>query len=613
MKLISIRIQGMHNVSDKTYQFNDLNYLFGKNGSGKSTILQSIQLALLGYIPGVAKQNSAIFKNANGPTMSVQAVLNNAGEIITITRSWMQIGNTIKAGVNISPSDSYDEDFFKEILSKIELPIFNFSEFMNMSSNKLKDWFISFLPSSNQIINWKELFEDELSKKEIIVTDDKFLPTVLEGIQFAGDIGIDSVRSVNTSLKTMLSFYKSQLTKLNDTVQTLVHYDDFECDASLEGIKCRIKELMDYKNKIMDRNYKQLQYNDICNDINSQIGNLPCDETEVTNWVESKRNDEKHKELKDISEEILNIQNQINEINAEIRSKLVILESSGICPYSKSNCESIGNLIPKYKSDVEELKSKINDLSTDKQNKLKLKSEIEYDIGNIESDIYAVMNTYDAISRLRLQLSNIDVPELTLEPELDTIDKIDVEIENLNDKLVKLSANMKYDQLNEDLIKQQFVMSQNINAIKVLIELTGPNGIQNSMATEPFMKLNDKLNDLLLEVFGDRIDGSKFILSEKSNTFSFGITRNGTYIPFDLLSSGEKCIYTIALMLCIIKNSGSILKLILIDDLLDHLDDDSIKSLFESLYNMQEDIQLVVAGVKDFNSEIKSKIKVDVQ
>jgi ATPase involved in DNA repair len=57
MKLSSIRIQGMHNVVDKTYKLNNMNYFVGPNGAGKSTIMQAIQLALLGYIPGTDKRN----------------------------------------------------------------------------------------------------------------------------------------------------------------------------------------------------------------------------------------------------------------------------------------------------------------------------------------------------------------------------------------------------------------------------------------------------------------------------------------------------------------------------------------------------------------------------
>ena len=76
--------------------------------------------------------------------------------------------------------------------------------------------------------------------------------------------------------------------------------------------------------------------------------------------------------------------------------------------------------------------------------------------------------------------------------------------------------------------------------------------------------------------------------------------RNGAYIEFDMLSSGEKCLYTLAMLIAITENSASDLKLILIDDLLDHLDDANIQTCFATLNNI-EDIQVILAGVQPCN------------
>lgn len=87
------------------------------------------------------------------------------------------------------------------------------------------------------------------------------------------------------------------------------------------------------------------------------------------------------------------------------------------------------------------------------------------------------------------------------------------------------------------------------------------------------------------------------ILSEKANSFSFGVTNEeNEYIEFDLLSSGEKCLYTLALLISIVELSDSPLKIIMIDDLLDHLDMLRIKDCFETLYSIS-DIQILLAGV----------------
>ena len=64
MKLKSVDIWNMHSVKNKHIELADKNILVGKNGSGKSTVLNAIQLALLGYIPGTNKQNRDIFNHA---------------------------------------------------------------------------------------------------------------------------------------------------------------------------------------------------------------------------------------------------------------------------------------------------------------------------------------------------------------------------------------------------------------------------------------------------------------------------------------------------------------------------------------------------------------------
>ena len=92
MKLKSIQIDGMHNASSKKYELSDVNYFYGKNGAGKSTILQAIQLAVLGYVPGNKKQNAAIMKHGKGRMMSVSAVFDDNGKSVSVERSYMKKG-----------------------------------------------------------------------------------------------------------------------------------------------------------------------------------------------------------------------------------------------------------------------------------------------------------------------------------------------------------------------------------------------------------------------------------------------------------------------------------------------------------------------------------------
>ena len=131
MKIKSILIRGMHNVQFQKYDIGDINYIFGRNGAGKSTILQAIQLALLGYIPGHPKTNAGIFKHANGPKLEVEIEFDDGN---TISRMYTQQGKSVvtTVGGTLSASD------MENIIGEIELPVFDFSRFISQSSNAIK-------------------------------------------------------------------------------------------------------------------------------------------------------------------------------------------------------------------------------------------------------------------------------------------------------------------------------------------------------------------------------------------------------------------------------------------------------------------------------------------
>ena len=148
----------------------------------------------------------------------------------------------------------------------------------------------------------------------------------------------------------------------------------------------------------------------------------------------------------------------------------------------------------------------------------------------------------------------------------------------------------------------KYKLEQEIIALKQWDALTGVNGLQSSAGTtNPFVELGSQMDKYIQAVFGEAVT-AKFNIESKANSFSFGIERNGSYIPFNLLSSGEKCMYTLALMISLVAVSKSPLKIVMVDDLLDHLDDVNVTKLFESLQTV-EDIQMIFAGVKVVNGE----------
>ena len=177
------------------------------------------------------------------------------------------------------------------------------------------------------------------------------------------------------------------------------------------------------------------------------------------------------------------------------------------------------------------------------------------------------------------------------------------------DNKMKVMANTQYNSTIEKLTKLKYESELRLNALKAWTKVTDTNGMQTTLMVTPFNELANKMTTYIQTMYGRTDVSAHFNVSTKANSFSFGLNRNGVYIPYDMLSSGEKCLYVIALMICITYNSKSPLKLIMIDDALDHLDDIAADSTFNAI-KLINDVQFIMAGVKDCPNSSSMKISV---
>lgn len=613
MKLKSVKIENMHHVIEKEYTFDDVNYLYGQNGAGKSTALQAIQLALLGYIPGTAKQTLAIFRHARSKFMSVTAVLDCNGEDISVCRTFSGTEKSAKSSIEIIP-DGYP---IESILSELELPIFNFNEFTGMSANKLKDWFIQFLPSNEEELDWEEELTKELSGKENTPGLGDIKKEVFEKIDQLGSDGyngVELVRQLNAYLKTCISFEKGSIDRLQSTIQSLVFYDDCEDadEAVVERCNAEIQEIQKLNRELSAYNALKSQRDSIQKSLDEMSLQLTAEcYQEDSSWVRA--NDvmvEGNKELHELNEKSNSLVSERAEISTQITSKRSIINGKGICPFTKSECESVSELVDSLKKECEELEEKYF------ENK-KMCDEISSKIQTVRANMdeasrsrRSIESLYERYETAKTQMARIELPEC---PTTLTSGELAIQLNELTSKLSKVLANIKFNEMNDSLTNEKYTSELKLSVFKIWEKLTGPAGrLQGELSEKPFRQMEDMMTTHLKNILSDDVR-MKFYLSDKANSFSFGLERNGKYIPFDLLSSGEKCLYTLALMICLTEISSSPLKLILIDDLLDHLDDDKAAKLFESLSNMEGKVQIILAGVKEVKSKKSNKIVIEVK
>lgn len=591
MKIKSITIEGMQNVLEKTYTFNNLNYLYGPNGAGKSTVLKAIQLALLGYIPGIDKKNAAIYRHARSKTLSVTCVLDSEGKDIKITRTWVGTGKTVTRAVDISPEGFKIED----ILAELELPIFNFNAFVSMTANELKKWFINFLPSADGEIDWEKELKTSLGDMKVI--DSTLLESTLSDLSTLKSKGVELVKQFNDHLKGQLTLQKSNLERTQKTIESLILYDDCDRD-DIDNIRSEISKLQ--QNLAKASRIENIRNNN--EKIKAMLSN-------VTTSAASLEEDEEYKSL---TVDISNYQNKVNELDEslknlrskesdvliEISTKQAIFKGDGLCPYTKSSCETIDKLKEEMMEEVKVLEEQRDTLHADVVNLSKEIFDLNSKINEANKRKTAIANDYSTKSQLESQLQ---IEEFIDGEEASSADIL-VQINELQDILTKAAANKSYNEMADKLTTEKFKIENTIEVLKVWIKLTDANNLQTKMMKAPFEDMESDMNMYLHKMFSRDDISAKFNLSEKANSFNFGVVRDDKYISFDLLSSGEKCLYTLALMMFIVKRSACPLKLIMIDDLLDHLDDENASQLFETLVNV-DDIQLILAGVKKYNSD----------
>ena len=601
MKVKSVIIEGFHNVLRKKYDFEDINYLHGLNGAGKSTVLQAIQLGLLGYVPGTNKTKQGIFSHSNSHTMAVKLILDDEGKTVSVQRIWTKAKSSVTENLEIEP-DTYD---IKELISDVELPLFNFDEFSHMTANTLKDWFINYLPRQTYKTDWRNVLKKSMDERATSLYEtlgQEFIDESVSAISEFNAEGLDEVRQANTYFKSQLSFMKNELTRKASTIQSLIYYDDFddvhtpeELLAMISDVERRIvnSTVVVENNKKFDALKKELDSIDypacvkVVEELSEKIEDL------------KKKHSEYEAEYKEKSAKFLDFKHQAKSYDS-------VISSGGVCNFKNKKCEEISSLVDAYKKVVEDLNAKSSEYNASANEVYSKMQDTSTLIHTYESELYRAKNEVMRYNSLESAYESIDVQE-----NHEDLDDLNKTLESYKEMYAKASANKKYNELNDVIVKDKYRIEQSIEVLKAWVDLTGVNGLQaQSNGDNPFDTLADEVDKVLSNLITNRKVSCKFNSEGKANSFSFGVYSEDSYVPYNLLSSGEKCLFVLSLFIALLNYNHSTLNLILIDDFLDHLDDDNFQKIFGVLKE-RTNIQFIFAGVKPVSSSICNVIEVE--
>lgn len=583
MKIKKMYIDGIHNASNKEYELEDINYLVGPNGSGKSTVLFAIDFALNGTD---GRQASSIYSHSSSKTMTVKLLVEDSENEIELIRTLSKTSSKYEENVTITPN-SYTID---DIKSQVNLGSINLSLFLSLTANKQKDALISLLPEDNIALNaYDELVKDALP------TDELNQELNLKNTQFNS---VDDIKQFNLMLKDVLSSKNTDLKRVESTKQSLVFYKDVETSKSVDEIK---KELKDVRDRIY-----------WCNEYSTYLQIIEDKECEIEKYSEDKDDDKLYQdyvrnlelfkqELDCVLEEKEIWQSKLVDVNKKCADLNAIKSQSDTCPILQIKCDKIETYLDTCEKDLVKFSNIANDLKSEVDYLSKKEYPLRSQIDDCTNRIHKIDNRQSVKSSLLESLNTAKQKALQYKTE-DNLEELESKLDNLETLLTKTSANEAYNQMASSLIQNETTLKQDIVFLKTAVKRTGENGLQTEVMVSSFDKLKELVNRQLMSLGIESTFGvCKFIVEPKANSFKFGVERDNIFIPYELMSSGEKCIFLIAFMTSLMKLNTKGLSLICLDDFLDHLDNNNFEKVMTNLKD--NNIQAIFAGVKPFSSE----------
>lgn len=260
----------MQNIKGQTgtQQLTGRDIIIGRNGAGKTTRMQTLGLATLGYVPGKDKTVADTFELASADTM----VVGLKADDFELHREFQKTTKMDKDGnpdtkisqtITISPSKGEKTNAQREQRVREELGDFpvmlDFQAFLAMTDNKKRDFIYSLSESE---VKWDRekvrfalehsLLREELSEEmvEIMVED---LQDALRQYKHTSTVQ-DGLLAMKDYAKDQLSYWKKEKIKADGAAKKLTELKnqseatDRDLAANLE----RLAELQEERDKIIE-------------------------------------------------------------------------------------------------------------------------------------------------------------------------------------------------------------------------------------------------------------------------------------------------------------------------------------------------------------------------
>lgn len=585
-----LKIQNFRGINELEINFKDgLNSIYGDNGVGKSTILDSITWVLFGKNLADKKSGFTISPIIDGVERNdletkVKLIINNS---FIVERTWKDKKTTLQCGFIDNGQEnlvSMTQTEFKKVLSE---KFIDEEEFKALSN-------INYIPS----LKWQELKEFIFSLIGEIKDEEVLMNGTFDNIEMLiRNFGIEkATEQIKTTEKELNESIKTLEIEVKNTINLKEKYVA-ESEEN-ESLKTRKKEL---ENKITSIKEKQEKNQKIMQEYQQQKEMQLQGELEYKNYLQQKENNEQsiknYEELykansynvdlirqRDLNNKQLELEDTKAKTNysmEELEKKQTELES--IKEYAtnfanqevkieNATCVTCGQTLPEEKIQdtlnklkeehnnvIEEYKKKIKELEEDiEKTKINIETNkqiidtIHNEIEEIKTKEYEEVEETEKQKQIRVKKEELELQNKELEekiknhknieiesPQLEEIENVDVYIQELNEINNKLATTITLEKLEDD-IKEKEELLENKRTSKKL----------NYTKMQEIIAFNNAKAELLKQRVRKYFKLVEFITSETTNdgnlVETFKLAYNG--IPYEDLNQSMKILVCLDLL-----------------------------------------------------------------
>jgi DNA repair exonuclease SbcCD ATPase subunit len=517
----------------------ELVLLVGKNGNGKSSLLESFEYTLYGKVKSGKTKKwhklSTLPNRINGELLN-RSKFESSGTEVEIRRG---IGpgvlDLIENGVLNERAGKANID--EKIEKYIGMDIETFKSFISMSINDFKN----FISLTNEE---KQLLLDKLFNLEVI--------NILNSI----------LKDINKNNKIRMASLDSEINTLDDSVNSIKRSIDkalererIEAELALEREKEDIQSEIDRITKEMNSkkdDYKSLK---------EKNEKIKIKENELTEELDSEK------------KQYINTQNDIKNVQREID-----LYDSGKCPTCRTDFDSdhfvtLRDSLVNKKESFESIKTEIEDnIRKIKERQTKLKSLSDTTTTSFNDLNYLLKNYKSEIEKLSKKKEAQKVPEAPTPS---------VNIQEFQNTIIELEEKKTISQENATTCKEKEMYYKELN--RILSE----DGVKKAIISGIIKPINHFISENIKKMllpFEVKLD----------ETFTAEIKSLGTPVEHDSLSTGETKKINIAILIAYLKliRTKKHINILFLDEVFSSIDLEGIDSILMLLKSFANDYNI---------------------